>query len=262
MVVEWEFRAAARLSEQGVEIRECTTVEELSGCVALQREVFTLPEVEISPVRHFVVTMHAGGFTLGAFREGRMLGFVLTVPAFVGGSKAYYSHMAAVTADSQGLGLGAALKWAQRERSLSEGIGYIKWTFQPVQARNAYFNLEKLGAVVAQYKADFYGIDYGAPPDLPSELGLESDRLIAEWHLRSPKAATLAAGEPFVETREPAERILTTNDWAAMVSKTPREAKLFQDRLREQLIDAFSRGLVSESFERGDEPAYLLYQSK
>ena len=136
---------AAGLRETGVEIRECTTVEELSGCVSLQREVFGLPEVEISPVRHFVVTMHAGGFTLGAFKSDRLVGFVLSVPAFVAGARAFYSHMAAVASDFQGVGLGAALKWAQRERAIAEGVTYVKWTFQPVHARNAFFNLEKLG---------------------------------------------------------------------------------------------------------------------
>ncbi|MCV4755041.1 GNAT family N-acetyltransferase, partial [Escherichia coli] len=76
-------------------------------CVDLQRQVFTLPEVEISPVRHFVVTKNAGGFTLGAFAEGELIGFVLSVPAFLRGERAFYSHMTAVRADYQGSGIGA-----------------------------------------------------------------------------------------------------------------------------------------------------------
>jgi predicted GNAT superfamily acetyltransferase len=246
-------------AEIGIEIRECVTVEELSGCVALQREVFALPEIEISPVRHFVVTMHAGGFTLGAFSGDRLVGFVLSVPAFRSGARAFYSHMAAVSDDFQGIGLGACLKWAQRERSLAEGVGFIKWTFQPVQARNAFFNLEKLGASVSQYKADFYGTDYGRQPDQPSELGLESDRLFAEWHLESGKVVKLAAGEAFIEEREAVARIITTNQWARLVNESPKEARRLQDRVREEFLDAFSRGLICEGFERGDQPAFLLY---
>ncbi|QQS41322.1 MAG: GNAT family N-acetyltransferase [Acidobacteriota bacterium] len=246
-----------------IEIRECTTVEELSGCVDLQRSVFALPEVEISPVRHFVVTMHAGGFTLGAFDRDRLVGFVLSVPAFLDGERAFYSHMTAVAAEYQGLGIGARLKWVQRERSLAEGVGYVKWTFQPVQARNAYFNLEKLGAIVKRYVPDFYGTDYGASPELPAQLGLESDRLVAEWHLRGEKTSALAAGERYSEERVPARKVVTTNDWAKMVSETPKEARVFQNRLRDEFVEAISQGLVCEGFERHPEtPSFLFYEGE
>lgn len=243
-----------------IRIRECTTVEELTGCVALQRSVFALPEVEISPVRHFVVTMHAGGFTLGAFDGERLVGFVLTVPAVLHGERAFYSHMAAVDGEYQGLGIGASLKWAQRERALAEGVEYIKWTFQPVQARNAFFNLEKLGAFSAVYAPDFYGTDYALSPDQPAQLGLESDRLIAEWHLSGEKATALGEGREFIETRMPAKRIVTTNEWSRLVLETPREARKLQNRIREEFLEAFGAGLVCESFARHEsEPAFLLY---
>ena len=75
------------MTENKIEIRQCSTVEDLSRCVALQRETFALPEIEISPVRHFIVTEHAGGFTLGAFSGAELVGFVLSVPAFYGNEK-------------------------------------------------------------------------------------------------------------------------------------------------------------------------------
>ena len=250
-------------NELSVEIRECTTVEELSGCVTLQRSVFALPEVEISPVRHFVVTTHAGGFTLGAFSGDRLVGFVLSVPAFLKGERAYYSHMAAVDPAFQGHGIGARLKWAQRDRSLVEGVRFIKWTFQPIQAMNAYFNLEKLGARVAEYKPDFYGTDYAVSPDQPAKLGLESDRLLAEWHLEDPKPVALAAGEEYAETRVPEARIVTTNEWARLVKQTPTEARRLQNRVRDEFLEAYSCGLVCEGFERHPEtPAFLLFAPK
>ncbi len=143
-----------------LEIRECTTLEELAACVDLQRAVFALPEIEISPVRHFVVTRNAGGFTLGAFSRSQLVGFVLSVPAFLRNEKALYSHMTAVRPDFQGHGVGATLKWAQRKRAIELGIKYVKWTFEPWKARNAYFNLEKLGAIVSEYHPNFYGVDY------------------------------------------------------------------------------------------------------
>src|SRR5688572_3092995 len=143
-----------------LEIRECTTLEELAACVDLQREVFALPEIEISPVRHFVVTKNAGGFILGAYSGDELVGFVLSVPAFLRGEKAFYSHMTAVKATFQSYGIGGKLKWTQRKRSLELGVKYVKWTFEPWKARNAYFNLEKLGAKITEYQPNFYGIDY------------------------------------------------------------------------------------------------------
>jgi predicted GNAT superfamily acetyltransferase len=142
------------------EIRECVSIEDLSECVALQREVFVLPEIEISPVRHFIVSKNAGGFTLGAFAEKKLVGFVLSVAAFFGNEKFFYSHMTAVKKDFQSHGIGAKLKWAQREQALAKGVNFIKWTFQPVQARNAFFNLEKLGVIIRHYEPNFYGTDY------------------------------------------------------------------------------------------------------
>src|ERR1043165_6557209 len=121
-----------------IEIRECTTLDELAECVQLQREVFTLPERELSPVRHFVVTKNAGGWALGAFDGDQLAGFVLTVPAFLRGERAFYSHMTGVRPEYQSHGIGARLKWAQRARALSEGVTYIRWTFEPVKARNAF----------------------------------------------------------------------------------------------------------------------------
>ena len=127
--------------EKEIEIRECTTLEDMTECVQIQREVFALPETELSPVRHFVVTKNAGGFILGAFSSRELIGFVLSVPAFLRGEKAFYSHMTAVRADFQGHGVGAKLKWAQRARALELGVKFVKWTFEPWKARNAYFKI-------------------------------------------------------------------------------------------------------------------------
>jgi predicted GNAT superfamily acetyltransferase len=145
------------MTEKNIEIREVSTVEELQGCVDLQRSVFATPDLENSPVRHLIVTKYAGGFTLAAFDGERMVGFVLSVPMFKGTERAFYSHMTAVDKNYQNYGIGAKLKWAQRERALQEGVNYIKWTFQPVQARNAFFNLERLGATINVYAPNFYG---------------------------------------------------------------------------------------------------------
>jgi predicted GNAT superfamily acetyltransferase len=248
--------------EKEIEIRECSTLEELAECVQLQRDVFALPEVELSPVRHFIVTKNAGGFTLGAYDGARLAGFVLSVPAFLRGEQAFYSHMTGVRPEYQSHGIGARLKWAQRERALSDGVNHIKWTFEPIKARNAYFNLEKLGAVVLEYQPNFYGTDYGTAPEIAGQkFGLASDRLFAEWDLKSPKVEALAAGEGFVEAREPDAKIEIMNDWLALVETDPRAALAEQMRIRGEFEAAFAEGMVGRGFRRDDErPTYLLYK--
>lgn len=245
---------------RNIEIRECLTFEAMADCVELQREVFTLPEAELSPVRHLVVTKNAGGFTLGAFDGAKLAGFVLSVPALIGGQRAFYSHIAGVREDYQGLGIGAQLKWAQRERALADGVKFIKWTFEPVKARNAYFNLEKLGVVIREYKPNFYGTDYSTAALTGKKIGLASDRLFAEWHLESEKVQALAAGERFAEVRSPAAIIAVENDWLSLVAADPQFALAGQLRIRGEFQSAFDAGLIGRGFRRDDEkPAYLLY---
>ena len=243
-----------------IEIRECVELDELAACVDLQREVFALPEIEISPVRHLVVTKNAGGFTLGAFADGKLVGFVLSVPAFLRGERAFYSHMTAVKGEFQSFGIGARLKWAQRDRSLAEGVGYVKWTFEPVKARNAFFNLEKLGAVVREYHRNFYGTDYATSPDETEKIGLASDRLFAEWDLNSEKVTALGAGKEFKEKCLPERIISIPSDWSALLTSDPQNALREQLRVRDEFESAFALALVCRGFDRNDfEPRYLLY---
>src|SRR5262245_34658989 len=104
-----------------VEIREVSTIEEYDTCIHLQRAVFGLPDLEISPRRHLIVSRMAGGWTLGAFLNGELVGFVHHLAAVRDAEIFGYSHMMAVAADYQNQGIGARLKWAQRARALSEG---------------------------------------------------------------------------------------------------------------------------------------------
>jgi predicted GNAT superfamily acetyltransferase len=247
--------------EKEIEIRECVTIDELSACVDLQREVFALPEIEISPVRHFVVTKNAGGFILGAYSGEELVGFVLSVPAFLRGEKAFYSHMTAVKSAFQSYGIGGKLKWTQRKRSLELGVKYVKWTFEPWKARNAYFNLEKLGAIITEYQPNFYGIDYATASTGGVPIGLASDRLFAEWHLESDKVLKLADGGSFNEPRTPSGQIEVTPDWSGLVSDDPKAAIVEQARLKNEFEAAFAAGLLAAGFVRDDmQPKYLLFK--
>jgi predicted GNAT superfamily acetyltransferase len=234
-------------------------LEELAACVDLQREVFALPEIEISPVRHFIVTTNAGGFVLGAFAGPELVGFVLSIPAFLRDEKAFYSHMTAVRASYQGSGIGGRLKWAQRERSLALGVKFIKWTFEPIKARNAFFNLEKLGAIVTEFQENFYGTDYSTAPD--QKIGLASDRLFAEWHLESEKVKTLASGGTFSLDVEPAAQIVVPVDWSMLVRTDAEKALSEQLRIRGEFQSAFAEKLIGRGFVRDEvAPRYLLYR--
>lgn len=249
------------MTENNIEIRRCSSVETLQQCVALQRATFALPEIEVSPVRHFIVTEHAGGFTLGAFNGAELVGFVLSVAAFFGNERFFYSHMAAVKRDFQGSGIGARLKWAQRETALTRGVRFIKWTFQPVQARNAFFNLEKLGVTIRNYEPNFYGTDYGAAAGQTAKIGLDSDRLFAEWHLETEKVRRLAAGKSAAEENPPVKTIAVPTDWNALVKSDIETAAAVQSRIKKEFQTVFAENLVCRGFERSEtDPKYLLFQ--
>jgi predicted GNAT superfamily acetyltransferase len=248
-------------TDLNIEIRECATFEELSDCVALQREVFGLPDLEVSPVRHLIVTKNAGGFILGAFSDGALIGFVLSVPAFRGEERILYSHMTAVRKEFQSMGLGAKLKWSQRERALADGISFIKWTFEPVQPRNAFFNLMRLGATVRKYAPNFYGTDYSAYPGA-SPAGIDSDRLFADWDLNSERVIRAAQGE-LSEAKAPDARIVIPADWKGLSADCPDQARTEQLRIRKEFQQAFAAGMACTAFERDErEPAYLLFKEK
>ena len=175
-----------------------------------------------------------------------------------------YSHMMAVAADYQNFGIGAKLKWAQRARALAEGREFIKWTFEPVRARNAHFNLNRLGVVVRSYAVNFYGTDYATNPAERSagSVGMDSDRLFASWELKSPRVEALAEGREFAGG-SPEEVIEIPNDFGALLKSDPAAAKAEALRIRENFLRAFSAGLVCRAFERDERrPKYLLYREE
>ena len=242
-------------------IRECTTIEELEGCVALQREAFGLPDIEISPIRHLIVSRYAGGWTLGAVVDGKLVGFVHHLVAVRGNDEVIgYSHMMAVAREYQNHGVGAQLKWAQRERALAEGRRFIKWTWDPMQARNAYFNLNRLGVTVDTYADNFYGTDYNADPTQGERPGLQSDRLFANWNLDSARVKALATGSVWSALGKPIGAITIPGNWTTLVREDIVQARTEQQRVRSEFKHAFQEGLVCAGFERSAEhPKYLLF---
>jgi chorismate synthase len=247
-----------------ITIRECTTIEEFDGCVHLQREAFGLPDLELSPRRHLIVSRQAGGWTLGAFVADRMVGFVHHLAAVRGKNEIFgYSHVMAVAKDYQNKGVGARLKWAQRERALGEGREFIKWTWDPMMARNAHFNLNRLGATVDTYADNFYGTDYNADPTLAEQPELPSDRLSATWELSSTRVSALGSGVAVPARGRPAYMVAIPNEWTTLVRQDPGRAREEQARVRDGFKTAFAQQLICAGFQRGEEQAhYLLFEQQ
>jgi predicted GNAT superfamily acetyltransferase len=252
----------ARALSSEIEIREVSSMEEYDACIQLQREVFGLPDLEISPRRHLIVSREAGGWTLAAFNQGKIVGFVHHLAAVRGAEIFGYSHMMAVAADCQNLGVGARLKWAQRTRALAEGRDFIKWTFEPLRARNAHFNLNRLGVVIRDFAVNFYGTDYVTNPieKRAGVSGMDSDRLFASWELRAPRVEAFAAGREFPLAE--AEKVIEIPaDFAGLLKSDPEAAKREQLRVREEFLELLASGLVCRAFNRhATRPEYLFYR--
>jgi predicted GNAT superfamily acetyltransferase len=247
-----------------LEIREVTSIDEYDSCIKLQRDVFGLPDLEISPRRHLIVSRMAGGWTLGAFVNETLVGFVHHLAAVSGDLIFGYSHMMAVSAEYQNRGVGAKLKWAQRTRALSEGRDFIKWTFEPMRARNAHFNLNRLGVVIRDYAVNFYGTDYSTNPveQAVEARGMDSDRLFASWELRSPRVEALAAGREY-PLGVPDQVITIHADFSVVLKSDPAFAKSELLRVRQEFLKALGEGLVCRAFERdAAKPRYLFYREK
>jgi predicted GNAT superfamily acetyltransferase len=230
-----------------IEIRQCHGLEELRACVALQKEVWNFTDAELVPLRMFVVAEKVGGQVMGAFSGGAMVGFALSVPGTRSGHIYLHSHMLAVRKDFRNAGLGRRLKLLQREDALTRGIALIEWTFDPLEIKNAYLNIEKLGAIARRYNINQYGITSS-----PLQGGLPSDRLIAEWWLKSKRVETLleqGKNPPFerlLEIEVPAQ----IYDWKGS-PETRNKAQHVQESNREQFLKAFSgAGLAVLGYDR------------
>src|SRR2546423_6779359 len=236
-------------------IRECTTIEEFDACIHLQREAFGHSDLELTPRRHLIVSRQAGGWTLGAFVADRMVGFVHHLAAVRSDEIFGYSHMLAVAKDYQNKGVGARLKWAQRERAVSEGRKLIKWTWDPMLARNAHFNLNRLGAIVETYVENFYGID--------DSTGLQNDRLFAMWYLDSAHVSALASGSSAVIEARPVATVAIPTEWNVLVKQDVSRARDEGARVRAEFNRAFEQQLICAGLERGEEQSrYLLFEPK
>jgi len=230
-------------------VRPCRGLDEVRACVALQKEVWNISDAELVPLRLFVVAEKIGGQVMGAFRGKELVGFAMALPG-LRGSRAYlHSQMLAVREQYRNHGLGKRLKLCQRDDALARGLELMEWTFDPLEIKNSYLNLERLGAIARRYSRNQYG-----PTSSPLQGGLPSDRLVAEWWLKSPRVETLlqTGARPRFEIVKTIPVPALIYEWKACDS-TRRLAKQIQEENREEFLQAFAEGLTVLGYERDSE---------
>ena len=172
-----------------MEIRKLATPQEYLDAEEVQRIVWHFPDREIIPLNELVVMQKNGGHVFGAFEKGKMISFCFGVPGYKKGTIYHYSRMLGVMPGHQDSGLGYTMKLKQRDYVLEQGIDLVVWTFDPLQSRNAYLNIEKLGCVIREYSVNIYpgsGSQFNA--------GLESDRFSPDWWIASRRVKDRLAG--------------------------------------------------------------------
>ncbi len=241
------------LSSPSVTIRRCSSHDEYQNCIDLQKSVWRFDSVDIVPHHVLVVAAETGGQVIGASHGGRMVGFVQAFAA-TRNSKVYlHSHMLAVHPEYQGHGIGTLLKMAQREDAISRNIDVIEWTFDPLEVRNAHFNIERLGAIVRRYVPDLYGRSSS-----PLHARLPTDRLVAEWQLMSPRVQAHVTGTGSGQTSG-ADAISVPRNIGDMRRDQPVLATEIQARIRREFLEAFKSGHAVTGFTVTDtDGKYLL----
>ncbi|MDQ2833680.1 MAG: GNAT family N-acetyltransferase [Acidobacteriota bacterium] len=231
-----------------IRIGPLTTLEYFERCVDLQIMVWGYSDRDVVPRRVFVIAARIGGQVIGAFDGDTLVGFAMALPGYRDGQAYLHSHMLAVLPAYRNAGIGRGLKLAQRDDALLRGFDLMEWTFDPLEIRNAYLNIHRLGAIVRRYQPDFYG-----PSSSPLQAGLPTDRLYAEWWLRSGRVASLLSGHP--ESVEVLERITVPGQMSAWKqSAGVRDMVLrVQQRNREALQAAFAGGLAVIDFCREED---------
>lgn len=227
---------------------------EYGAAVEVQRQVWGFAEVEIVPSRLFMLAQKIGGQAIGAFSGDRLIGFCLALPGIKRTGEVYlHSHMAAVLEEFQNQGVGRRLKLEQRADALRRGIRLIEWTFDPLELRNAYFNIERLGVIVRRYVLNQYGTTTSK-----LHAGMPTDRCVAEWFLDTPRTRAILEGAP--RRREPVTaRIAVPVEIGRLRREDVARARAIQKAVSEQFLESFDRGLAVTGFERSEEfGTYLL----
>lgn len=226
-------------NDPGVEIRLLKGHADFRATVEVQKQVWGFSETDCVAPRLCAVAEEIGGLVLGAFLGERMIGFSLTFPGVKDGGRPYWhSHMTGVLPEYQNRRIGRQIKLFQRQQAVRAGIDLIEWTFDPLESRNAYFNIKRLGVIVRHFLPNQYGIT-------SSRLhgGLPTDRLVAEWHVTSERVERTIDGPP-LESPAIAATIEIPSEIAELRETEIGKAREIQTRVREEFQQHLAKGLT------------------
>jgi predicted GNAT superfamily acetyltransferase len=249
----------------GIEIENLHGIEHAREVEQLQTEIWSASAAWVVPSHVLLIVSDYDGILLGARMDGRLVGFVL---GFLARSERRYfhaSHMLGVLPAYRQHGIGAALKRRQREVAREQGLDLMRWTFDPLEARNAYLNFHKLGAACHVYRPDYYG-------PMPDALNrdLPSDRLLVEWNLHATDRRSHGVAVPQVILRNRdgspeshMDNLVTGSPIAievpgnvqAIKSNAPDIALSWRLAVRQAFTVSFSKGYQACDFRDG---AYML----
>ncbi|PYU25804.1 MAG: acetyltransferase [Acidobacteria bacterium] len=247
-----------KLSEEKaleIAVRSCSGLTEFATCIEIERAVWGSADVDIVPLPLFVVAAETGGQVLGAFAGDRMIGFTLALPGVRGRKPLLHSHMTAVLHPFRNKGAARKLKLFQCQEALGRGIDLIEWTFDPLEIKNAHFNF-RLGVIVRRFIPNMYGVTTS-----PLHGRLPTDRLVAEWRLRSPRVRrAIADKRPAAKARSKEfTRIRVPADFARIRSTNPEDAARLQGEVRQEFEHWLASGYAATGIDRTDDAAeYLL----
>lgn len=235
--------ASAAHTVAGIAIRHCRGIPEFEACIRVEREVWKSSDIDIVPVPLFVVASETGGQVLGAFHGPDLVGFTLAICGWRARKPFLHSHMTAVLAAHRDSGIGRRLKLYQREDALARGIDLVEWTFDPLVTKNAYFNFMRLGAIARRYVPNAYGITTS-----PLHGSLPTDRLVAEWHLRSHRVKRMLAGKAAAIrglSSKKAVQIDVPANLDLLKDQDPAGASQIQSEIRENFLKWFKKGYAA-----------------
>jgi predicted GNAT superfamily acetyltransferase len=234
--------------KQDVRIEALTELEQFDRCVELQNEVWSYDLSGMMTQKVFLLASQIGGQVLGAFAGETLVGYAMALPAVRNGHAYLHSHHLAVLPDWRNAGVGRRLKLAQRDDALARGFELMEWTFDPLEIKNSHLNFAKLGAISRRYKRNFYGASSS-----PLHGGLPTDRIYAEWWLKSDRVTRVLAGEaPVATITERVEVPAAISAWKAS-DEDRAKAREVQENNAVALEDAFARGLAVLGYERSAE---------
>ena len=237
-----------------IEIRQLFHLEDFTAIFELQKTIWSYADSELIPMRFLAVVAKVGGHVFGAYDGPRMIGFCFAIPGIKPDGRPYlHSHMLGVLPAYRNAQVGRRLKLRQRDDALARGIALIEWTFDPLELKNAFLNIEKLGAIVRVYKENQYGATTS-----PLHGGLPTDRCIAEWWIDSPRVHAILGGTGSPPSQS-AERISYPADIAVIRQHDTARARAIQQTNARLFLDAFARSLAVTGLARtATEGAYLL----